>query len=130
MKKTQQGFTLIELMLEVAIIGILAAIAIQESQDYTIRDMVTEGLNIACGAKATVAEIISNGVTNICTGVDASTKGKTTLTCTDATGALQASVATGTSAGAIVLTLTPDAAGAVWTCATTSNVKYVPSSCR
>jgi type IV pilus assembly protein PilA len=56
MKKMQQGFTLIELMIVVAIIGILAAIAIPAYQDYTIRAQVTEGLNLASAIKAAVAE--------------------------------------------------------------------------
>jgi type IV pilus assembly protein PilA len=56
MKKVQQGFTLIELMIVVAIIGILAAIAIPAYQDYTIRAQVTEGLNLASSAKTAVAE--------------------------------------------------------------------------
>jgi type IV pilus assembly protein PilA len=55
-KSTQKGFTLIELMIVVAIIGILAAIAIPAYQDYTIRAQVTEGLNLAGDLKAGVAE--------------------------------------------------------------------------
>ena len=55
-KKVQQGFTLIELMIVVAIIGILAAIAIPAYQDYTVRAKVTEGLNVADSAKTAIAE--------------------------------------------------------------------------
>ena len=55
-KAIQKGFTLIELMIVIAIIGILAAIAIPAYQDYTIRAQVTEGLNLASAIKASVAE--------------------------------------------------------------------------
>jgi len=62
MKAVQKGFTLIELMIVVAIIGILAAIAIPAYQDYTIRAQVTEGLNLAAAVKAEVSEYFaSNG---------------------------------------------------------------------
>jgi type IV pilus assembly protein PilA len=66
LKKVQQGFTLIELMIVVAIIGILAAIAIPAYQDYTVRAKVTEGLNLADSAKTSVAEgFQSNGANGI-----------------------------------------------------------------
>jgi type IV pilus assembly protein PilA len=63
LKQVQKGFTLIELMIVVAIIGILAAIAIPAYQDYTIRAQVTEGLNLAGAVKASVAEQYANSGT-------------------------------------------------------------------
>ncbi len=60
MKRMQQGFTLIELMIVVAIIGILAAVAIPAYQDYTIRAQVSEGLNLAGEAKNAISDFYAN----------------------------------------------------------------------
>jgi type IV pilus assembly protein PilA len=73
MRKVQQGFTLIELMIVVAIIGILAAIAIPAYQDYTIRSQVSEGLQLAASAKTAVAETWSS------TGTAAAVADRTTV---------------------------------------------------
>jgi len=61
LKQVQQGFTLIELMIVVAIIGILAAIAIPAYTDYTIRSKVTEGINLAGAAETTISEGFQSG---------------------------------------------------------------------
>ncbi len=61
LKQVQKGFTLIELMIVVAIIGILAAVALPAYQDYTVRGRVTEGMVLASAAKMAVAENASNG---------------------------------------------------------------------
>src|SRR4051794_5121877 len=116
MKSAQKGFTLIELMIVVAIIGILAAIAIPAYSDYTIRAQVTEGLNLASAAKTAVSESFgSNGTwpgTNTAAGLDTNTniKGKYVTSVTVGAGGL-VTIAYGgqanTKISAKTLTLTP-----------------------
>jgi len=104
MKSINKGFTLIELMIVVAIIGILAAIAIPAYQDYTIRAQVTEGLNLADAVKVAVADYYTQkgvfpaaGLTTLSTanglGFTAVTTGKYSTVDVLANGVIQATFA-------------------------------------
>ena len=141
--KKQQGFTLIELMIVVAIIGILAAIAIPAYQDYTIRAQVSEGLNLTGACKAAVTEYYQDqGVfpaDNVTAGLEAAANIRGKYTTQVAVGAGGVCAATyGNEANAningAVLSMTPlDNQGSVsWDCtgdATLVN-KWLPAACR
>jgi type IV pilus assembly protein PilA len=155
MKRVQQGFTLIELMIVVAIIGILAAIAIPAYQDYTKRAHVSEGLSLAAGAKTAVTEYYStnNAFVSGTAPLNATYGIASATTITGnavndvavlASGVIQIRYKNQVTTNAVLfLTPTVNAGGIQWTC--TVNLpsgltaqgttvaldpKYVPTNCR
>lgn len=151
MKTMQKGFTLIELMIVVAIIGILAAVAIPAYQDYTVRTKVSEGLSLAAGAKATVAETrLSLGRwlngTNASYGLAtaASIEGNNVASVGVAanTGVITITYSNDVAIQGGILTLSPSvtAGGVKWTCSAAPGAagtggqqvlnKYRPANCR
>jgi len=134
-RKAQQGFTLIELMIVVAIIGILAAIAIPAYQDYIARAQVSEAFAMADGAKVDIAEQCQNGGT--CTGKVTApplpTGKYASVTGVDADGVITVTMtvppASSLAAGTVTLTPTLNAASVTWACAGTVAAKLLPKSC-
>ncbi|MEE9157347.1 MAG: pilin [Gammaproteobacteria bacterium] len=143
MKKFQQGFTLIELMIVVAIIGILAAVAIPAYQDYTVRAKVSEALSLASAAKTGVSEwYATNGTlatNNASVGLPTATSiyGNAVQSVAIAAGVITVTLGTtGLPADAQTTTifLSPSTAtgSIIWTCTTGGSLlpKYRPASCR
>jgi len=143
-KQMQAGFTLIELMIVVAIIGILAAIALPAYQDYTARAQSTEALNLAGGLKTQVVEYYSDqgawpAITDLgyTAATDVTGKYVASVDVSDTTGAITATMkGTGVSANlsgkTVVLTPSVASAGSItWACSSdATNKNVIPAACR
>ncbi len=137
MKQIQQGFTLIELMIVVAIIGILAAVALPAYQDYTVRAKVSEVVLAASGPKTSIAEYYQSKSKLPTTASLGTIDTKSTYV---KSVAWSGTVITATASGEAkilnkTITLTPTSTGAGsgqlnWVCAGSIDKKYLPASCK
>jgi type IV pilus assembly protein PilA len=139
MRKQQSGFTLIELMIVVAIIGILAAIALPAYQDYTTRTKISEVLVMAAPAKLAVSETASSlgGLDEVTAANSGYTFPGATdyvsgITITDTTGVVSAVSTVPNAEGTITLTPTDLTGGQLtWVCASADiDDKFLPANCR
>ena len=141
MKQVQKGFTLIELMIVVAIIGILAAIAIPAYQDYTIRAQASEGMSLASGAKTAVAEFWQdrgqwpndNAEAGLADPGDIIGKYTVGVTVTPRTITVEYGDQANPllTAGRLILSATENPGSVRWDCDnSTIDARYLPSSCR
>lgn len=138
MRRIQQGFTLIELMIVVAIVGILAAIAIPAYQDYTVRAKVSEGLSLANSAKIAVEDVWTS--TNSVASAQATFVAPSATSIVNGVSVLASGIVSVTWVAGFPLTqamtLSPTlnvGQPVTWTCAvgaSTSSYRYVPQSCR
>jgi type IV pilus assembly protein PilA len=133
MKTIQKGFTLIELMIVVAIIGILAAIALPAYQDYTIRAKVSELVLAASAFRTSVTEKAQtdNALGSAGAGLTVTVFGKISGGSVSDGGVIVLSGSAATVGTAVTLTMTPSLSGntVVWTCTGTPS-KFMPSTCR
>ena len=133
MKQIQKGFTLIELMIVVAIIGILAAVALPAYQDYTVRAKVSELILQASGFRTSISEKaqVDGSIASAGTGLTVNIVGKVTSGSVSSDSTIVINGTTASVGAGVTLTMTPLFTGGTltWSCAGIPS-KYFPASCR